>query len=316
MRSVGARSTKANKARNRSRTKQSPRKPPPRAAVANKAAGRREPKRDGRIVRFFRYLGGLPVIRRPMLSLTLILLVAGAGAGLFAGGYISDTLSDLRARTLAMFTAVGFTIEEITLDGNERTSAESVYGALGIETGISIFDAEPDALRARLTELPWVADAEVRRVYPDRVAVRLIEKRPFAYWQIGSSLVLVERSGAVIDGVEPDPAQTLPLLIGPGAPDVAASLVDILDGQRAVNARLQAAERISERRWDLILDRGIRVRLPEIGWEAQVVELERLIVDQGVLERDLEIIDLRFPDSYIFQLHNGDSQPVSRETPV
>lgn len=316
MRSVGARSSKANKARNRSRTKQSPRKTPQRSASMNKAAGRREPKREGRIVRVLRFLGGLWVFRRPMLSMTLILIVAGAGTGLFAGGYVSDTLNDLQARTLALFTSVGFTIREIALDGNERTSADAVYAALGIAPGDSVFDADPETLRARLITLPWVADAEVRRTYPGRVTIRLIEKRPFAYWQIGSSVVLVERSGAVIDGVEPDASLGLPVLIGPGAPDVAAPLIDVLNGQRAVSARLQAAERISERRWDLILDRGIRVRLPEIGWEEQVAELERLIVDQGVLERDLEIIDLRFPDSYIFQLHNGDSQPVSRERPV
>jgi cell division protein FtsQ len=316
MRSVGARSTKANKARNRSRTKQSVRKAPPRAASMNKSTGRSEPKRDGRVVLFFRFLGGLPIIRRPMLSLTLSLLVAGACAGLFAGGYVSDTYQDLRAQTLGLFASVGFTVEEVVLDGNERTPADSIYGTLRVETGESIFDADPGVLRERILGLPWIADAEVRRVYPQRLVVRIIEKRPFAYWQIGSSLVLVERSGAVIDGVEPDAESNLPLLIGPGAPDVAAPLIDILDGQRAVSARLQAIERISERRWDLILDRGIRVRLPEVGWEEQVSELEKLIVDQGVLERDLEIIDLRFPDSYIFQLHNGDSQPVSRETPV
>ena len=80
-----------------------------------------------------------------------------------------------------------------------------------------------------------------------------------------------------------------------------------------MEARLKAAERISDRRWNLILDGNVTVKLPEEGWANQIGELEHLIVDKGVLERDIESIDLRYPDSYIFRLHNGDSQPVPRE---
>jgi cell division protein FtsQ len=251
-----------------------------------------------------------------MLLLTSLLLLCGAGAGLFAGGYVSDTFTDLGEQSLAAFTVVGFTVEDIALEGNERTEAEAIYASLGIEVGDSIFMANPASIRANLVELPWVAEAVVSRRFPDFVSIRLIEKRPFALWQVGSSTVMVERTGAVIEGVPPSFSERLPLIVGPGAPEIAAPILDLLDRQRAVRARLQSVERISERRWDIILDRGIRVRLPELGWEEQLAELERLIVDRGVLERDLEMIDLRFPDSYIFQLHNGDSRPVSRETPV
>ena len=314
MRSLNARAAKTNKGRGRSRMSKPARTAAPR--VSAKAPRRREAEREGRIVRGLRALGNLPLIRRPMLTLTSLLLVAGLAAGILSGGYIGETYAALRDRSLTALASLGFIVREIALDGNERTSADSVYASLDVETGDPIFAADPELLRARLMELPWIADAEVRRFYPDRLSIRLIEKRPYAFWQVGSSVVMVERSGAVIDGAEPDLSEPLPLIIGPGAPELAATILDVLDRQRAVSARLQAVERISERRWDLILDRGIRVRLPETEWEAEVAELERLIVDQGVLERDLEIIDLRFPDSYIFQLHNGDSQPVSRETPV
>jgi cell division protein FtsQ len=245
-----------------------------------------------------------------------VLLLAVAGTGLFAGGYVADTYSDLRVRALMGFSALGFNVENIALEGNERTGPEEVFSALGVDLGDSIFSADPAKIRENLLNLPWVSDAIVRRRYPDFLSVRLIEKRPFALWQVGSATVLIERSGQVIEGVAPTAADRLPLIIGPGAAESAAPMLDLLDQQRAVHARLFGVELISERRWDLILDRGVRVRLPELGWEAQLVELERLIVEQGVLERDLEIIDLRFPDSYIFQLHNGDSRPVSRETPV
>jgi cell division protein FtsQ len=80
-----------------------------------------------------------------------------------------------------------------------------------------------------------------------------------------------------------------------------------------VRARLAALERIAGRRWDLFLSGGVTVRLPEDGWERQLAELEKLIVEKGVLERDIESIDLRYPDNYVFRLRNGDSRPVPRE---
>ena len=315
MRSVSARSSKTAKARG-GRAKQAPRKKPPRSASRGKAGHGRKITREGRIARIARALSESWLVRRPMLAFTSIFILSCAGAGLFAGGYVSETFADLRERGLVAFTAVGFTVQDIGLEGNERTGAESVYSVLGIALGESIFDANPAEIRSNLVALPWVADAVVSRHYPDFVSIRLIEKRPFALWQVGSSTVMVERAGDVIEGVEPSISDRLPLIIGPGAPEIAVPMLDLLDQQRAVRARLQAVERISERRWDLILDRGIRVRLPELGWEEQLAELERLIVDRGVLERDLEIIDLRFPDSYIFQLHNGESRPMPRETPV
>jgi cell division protein FtsQ len=315
MRSMSARSSKTNKARG-GRAKQSARKSPPRSVSRSKTTRRQAGRSEWIFARLARAIWQSRLIRRPMLLLTSFLLLFGVGAGLFAGGYISDTFDNIAQKNREAFAAVGFAVQDIALEGNERTDADDVYASLGFEVGDSIFAADPAAIRDNLVQMPWVADAVVARHFPNSVSIRLIEKRPFALWRVGSATVMVERSGAVIEGVVPSPSERLPLLVGPGAPEIAAPILDLLDQQRATRARLQAVERISERRWDVVLDRGIRVRLPELGWEEQLAELERLIVDQGVLERDLETIDLRFPDSYIFQLHNGDSRPVSRETPV
>jgi cell division protein FtsQ len=156
----------------------------------------------------------------------------------------------------------------------------------------------------------------VRRRFPNRLSVSLTEKEPFAVWQHGPLISVVERSGAIIPGQNGDDFAALPLLIGEGAPEEAGAIVDALQTQRATFARVRGIERISTRRWDLLLENGVRVRLPEEGWQAELTELERLIVDRGVLERDVEIIDLRYPGSYIFQLHNGDSRPITRERPA
>ncbi|HEY4264492.1 MAG TPA: FtsQ-type POTRA domain-containing protein [Micropepsaceae bacterium] len=253
------------------------------------------------------------VLRRPIFTLTLSLVVIGGGVGLFAGGHVAQGLLRVQAVIAAPFADAGFALHEVTISGEERTTPEAASAALALTKGDSIFTVRPSAARARLLMLPWVADAEVRRHFPDKVTVRLIEKRPFALWKNGNELSVVERSGAVITRVQRNAPSHLPNIAGVGAPEAAAPMIDALAKEKAVQARLVAMERIGERRWDLHLSGGVTVRLPEEGWERQLSELERLIVEKGVLERDIEMIDLRYPDNYVFRLHNGDSRPVPRE---
>lgn len=251
--------------------------------------------------------------RRPVLLLSCSLAVIAVAAGVWHGGYIgaaADAVDRSFDRGLA---ARGFTVRKVSLSGEERTAADAAYEALAIVPGDAMFGVDPHAARARLLQLPWVGDAEVRRIFPDQVSVRVIEKRPFALWSSAGSLWVVERSGAIITAADRADFPRLPLLLGEGAPDAAPAIVDAIGKQRAIAARLEALERVGDRRWDIHLAGGVVVRLPENGWDGQLSDLETLIVEKGVLERDIDVIDLRYPDNYVFKLRNGDSRPVPRE---
>jgi cell division protein FtsQ len=290
---------------------------------SGKAAGHRAPqvragKRNGREKRRFDPEGTLAALREtwafrhPMLSLTLGLLAFGVIGGLISGGYIAKGGAQFGATAQHALADAGFAVRQVHLSGNERTTEDEAFGALDVTAGYSIFSVDPSAARKRLLALPWVADAEVRRQFPDTVTVRLIEKRPFALWRNGRDMSVVERSGAVItrEGLD---SFHLPVIAGAGAPGVAAPFLDVLGGYKAVFTRVRMIERMGERRWDLKLDGNVTVRLPEEGWEDQLKELDTLISKRGVLDRDIEIIDLRYPDNYVFKLHNGDSRPLPRQ---
>jgi cell division protein FtsQ len=104
----------------------------------------------------------------------------------------------------------------------------------------------------------------------------------------------------------------LPKLIGAGAPEAAADLVDAVMTHRAVSARVALYEYVSQRRWNLHLNDGVVVKLPETGWKKELDSLEHLIVDSGILERDVTEIDLRSPTQYFFMLRGGEKKDVPR----
>ena len=124
--------------------------------------------------------------------------------------------------------------------------------------------------------------------------------------------MVVERNGKVITSHDVEKFRHLPKLVGAGAPQTAADLVDAVQSHRAIAARTAAYARISERRWNLILDDGVTVELPEIGWQKELDVLEHLIIDNGILERDVTEIDLRSPTHYFFLLKSGEKKDVER----
>ena len=255
---------------------------------------------------------------RPMLiacgALTLLVLLAA----LFASGVIGRSVRAVGRGIDAVTADAGFGISEIHITGNRRTPYRQVLEVLGMQPGQSIFSADLFGARGRLAHLDWIASAEVHRRYPDAIFVTLVEKRPFALWQAPPNaqgeapIAVVERSGAVITTRDVEKFRRLPKLVGAGAPAAAADLVDAVQAHRAVAARTAAYARQSERRWNLILDDGVVVKLPEAGWAKQLDALEHLIIDAGILERDVTEIDLRSPTHYFFLTKAGEKKSVER----
>jgi cell division protein FtsQ len=277
--------------------------------------GRRIQLSNDPVTRFFRRARSWLSFRRPMLTMTAALIVLAFLAALFAGGYVGRAINGVNTAFENVIADAGFGISSLHLAGNRRTPPKMILAALGFEPGQSIFAADLHAARARLMALDWVADAEVSRTYPDSISVSIVEKVPFALWQSQNGLYVVERSGRVIARADALNFPHLPLFVG-DAPQGGADLVDAIAQHRAVVARVKAMQRVSGRRWNLVLDDGVVVKLPEDGWQKQLDTLEHLIVDKGVLERDISEIDLRAHDNYFFQLRNGQKQQAPRERAI
>jgi cell division protein FtsQ len=283
-----------------------------RAVPDRQAFGKRTKFRNDAFSRFFREAKRRLTFKHPMLVLTATLILMSGIAAVVAGGKIQAAVTSGKNAVSALAADAGFTISAVHLAGNHHTTPETIIAALGFEPGESIFAADVQGARRRLLALDWVAGAEVSRQYPDSVSVNIVEKLPFALWQADNATYLVERSGKVITIANPAEYSRLPYLIGDGAPLSAAELVDAVSQHRAVSARLTAYRRMSDRRWDLILEDGVVVQLPEDGWVKQLDVLEHLIVDKGVLERDISEIDLRQRDNFFFVLRNGEKQQMAR----
>ncbi|MGR9171674.1 cell division protein FtsQ/DivIB [Rhizobium sp. KDH_Rht_773_N] len=250
-----------------------------------------------RVVRFLVSLG-TGRIHIPAHTGTVSALGFLAATGLYGMSLGGHTEVVAQATT----SAVGFAIEDVKVSGNSQTSEIEILQLLGLDGTTSLVALDVDAARQKIARLPWVENVEVRKVYPKTIEVKLSERSAYAIWQHGQELSLIEKNGSVIAPLRDNKFSTLPLVVGRDAETAAASLEDIFAKWPDVKSRVKAYVWVSGRRWDLHMDNGVVVKLPEDDVDQALAALSKFDREQQLLERDIAAVDLRLPDRTTIQL--------------
>jgi cell division protein FtsQ len=204
----------------------------------------------------------------------------------------------------------GLTVRQVLAEGRVETTQAEILKALGIRGGEPILAIDPEQARKRVEALPWVRSASVERRLPDTIRVRILERRAMAWWQKDGKLVLIDHTGEPIAVPTTGRYSNLIVLVGEDAPEHAAQLLDMLAHEPDLAARVRAAVRVGQRRWNLKIDDAIDVRLPEDGADAAWSKLGELERKNRILSRDIEAVDLRLPDRLIVQTKSGKPTPT------
>ncbi|WP_143145684.1 cell division protein FtsQ/DivIB [Devosia enhydra] len=236
------------------------------------------------------------VLHRRALKLAMAgVVVLAAGVGLYeARDHISTGLASATDLVQGRFASAGFGINAIEISGQRLTRERDIFALLTMGNGNSTLTYDVDKARMRLEWLQAVESASVRKVYPDRLEVAIVEREPVARWRVAGVTYLVDVQGRRI-GTTDGAFGELPLVIGSGAADDAQVMIRALAQHPDLKAGIAALSRISDRRWDLIFQTGLRVQLPEQGVAQALVQLAQYQRDYRLLDRDVTVIDLRVP---------------------
>jgi cell division protein FtsQ len=211
------------------------------------------------------------------------------------------TLSTVRERIGGVLAAAGLRVTNIVIQGRANTPEPLLRAAIGVSKGDPILSFSVEDARKRIEELSWVEHATVERRLPGTMVGNLKARRPFAIWQNQGRFVLIDRDGQVVADQDVANFRKLPLIVGPGAPAAAAPLLDALTAHPALQARVTAAVRVGERRWNLRMDSGADVMLPEGHETVALDRLMQLQQDHVILDRPLVAIDMRLPDRLVLR---------------
>lgn len=228
----------------------------------------------------------------------LTLAVAGGGFVLIRQGNLPGSIGDTVVGATGM---VGLKVREVLVEGRVRVRPDKVMAAIGARRGAPIFGVNVADVRARLEAIPWIESALVERRLPDTIFVRLVERQPLALWQRDGRFVVIDAKGTVVQD-EVGEFANLPVVVGDDAPSHAESLLLLLATEPDLQKRVTAAVRVGGRRWNLKLDNGIDVRLPEEDAASAWSRLAALERDNKLLSRDVVAVDMRLPDRLIVRV--------------
>jgi cell division protein FtsQ len=211
-----------------------------------------------------------------------------------------------------------FALRTIRLDGEvTHNSATTIRDqALPLLRG-GYFSMNLTQARQAFESVAWVRHAQLQRVWPDRLVVRLEEHHPVAYWERSERVdadadpQLVNQQGEVFEAnlgdVEDEP---LPVLRGPHgtAPQVWAMWQRLLPEFEPLGARALRLALSDGGSWQVRLDHADAVIELGRGEPDEVLQrLRRFVrtVDQVRARYDhraIEYADLRHSESYALRL--------------
>jgi cell division protein FtsQ len=205
----------------------------------------------------------------------------------------------------SLLVLAGLGIDDVRITGNQEVSDLTVLERLELAGSLVSFDVEK--AQARLASLPWVQSVSVRKYYPSRLTVEIVERTPYALWQHDGEVFVIDRTGTEIAPLEEARFARLPFLVGGGANQTAADLLADLVTEPTIAAQMRAAVLVGGRRWDLHLENGVTVKLPEHQVGEALTQLVKLDQGEGLLARDVVVVDLRLPDRITVRLPEGRS---------
>lgn len=237
--------------------------------------------------------------------LTIALMLTGLVLSLIAAGVVSVWLYE------KAITSDFFTTRHIDVAGNVRLSRDMVlqYGGLGEgdnSLAISISDVERN-----LRDTPWVEEASVKRLLPDRFVIKIKERMPSFWVRKDGVLYYANDRGEVIAPVESRNFLSLPTLeILPGGEDAVPYLQnllrDIKNGSLPLEAGAIASVRVSPAQGVEIFleDREMRLSIAADDWNGNLKRLGLALSDLARRRELGSVREARAVDGNVWIIRN------------
>lgn len=236
----------------------------------------------------------LPRLRSMFYGLLAVLVTGTVAAVIVERERLSDMM-------MAASADAGLKLETIEVYGRSHTPKEVLLAASELTLGEPMLTISLADLHARLSTIGWIEDIAVEREMPSTIRLLLTERVPIALLQTIDGHRVIDASGTTITGADPSAFAHLTVVAGKKAASRAAPILNILRTEPELYAEVWAVSYQSERRWDVHLRSGIRVRLPESDPRTAWSRLAIIDHSKRITDRDLAVIDMRVPDQMIVE---------------
>lgn len=190
-----------------------------------------------------------------------------------------------------------FMVKLMAIDGASPGLNSAIREVMPVDLPLSSFDLDLEAMRKQVESLDAVKRVDVRVKAGGLLQINVEERVPAVVWRGPDGLEMLDRDGHRVAGLGSRAARPdLPLIAGEGANTAVPEAMALLRQTAPVRDRVIGIARISERRWDVVLDRAQRIMLPPKDPAQALDRVLALNEAQDLLSRDVTHIDIRNPD--------------------
>ena len=210
-----------------------------------------------------------------------------------------------------------FSLRQIRLEGDTaRNNAATVRANVMPRLSGDFFTLNLQSAREAFEAVPWVRHAVVRKVWPNRLVVRLEEHRPAAVWKGEEGFDrLVNTHGEVFEANLGDVDEgSLPEFSGPehSAPEMLAMYRRLNTAFTPLQRQPVSLALSGRGSWRVELDDGTRVELGRGSDDEVAARTERFVrtLTQVSANHPIEYADLRHADGYAVRFKGGPAAPA------
>jgi len=254
-----------------------------------------------------------PWLKRFGVSVVVLTVFAWLGAWFFLSNADTKLADWTHNKVVTASASLGFEVDNILIDGRVHTDPKILKAIINVQKGEPLFAFDPDAAQKSISQIAWIDSVHVERRLPDTLYIKLNERNPLALWQREKKLKLIDQYGEIIPVNDLTPFKSLVIVLGENAPTRAAELFQTLIGEPEMFKRMESAGLIKDRRWDVIMNNDVRIKLPEsdiaIAW-SRLAKAQR---EDNILDKAITSIDLRDPQRMIVRTDPGAASQYSGE---
>lgn len=92
-----------------------------------------------------------------------------------------------------------FNINEITVIGNDKISANEIMSLSRIEKGTNLFKMRKNDIKSNVKEQPYISSIEVKRVLPNKIELTVIERELEYLFEFGNSYAYIGSEGYILE---------------------------------------------------------------------------------------------------------------------
>jgi cell division septal protein FtsQ len=241
----------------------------------------------------------MPIVLKVILTIFLLFVAIFIAVKIFKPNYIKKTSNQISFYFFHYFNLDNQGFGKVNINGNVRTTndeineiVQQVRAAILIEKDGNYQPLIQKLIVELKKKLPWLNQIVITRNMPDILNISVTEFEPFAVWQDDGRQYITDKDGNLVPISDLEEFNNLIILSGGGANHHARSLFNIVTTDSNLSSNIYSATWVGGRRWDIRLNNGLLIKLPEANISEAWQSLGRIYNFPGATV-GLRTIDLR-----------------------